>query len=122
MPLDNVVGAFAVLSDELHAPVLPRLLSIYIRGIGAEAETETEALPDPGFVCPASLKARSDCRFPFEDVEAIEDLGRFGKGELYIPVMGDICLTTDCFLSQNERTVGIGTDGLNKFVTLRPRF
>src|SRR6266852_1052309 len=47
MPLNNVVGAFGVLSDVLHAPVLSRLLSIYIRGFGAE----TEAAVLTGMLC-----------------------------------------------------------------------
>jgi hypothetical protein len=81
MPLDNVVAPLAVLSDELGAPVLPRIISVYIRGIGAETEAKTEteavaltlvccvgqrleALPEPGFVCPASLKGSLGLSLP----------------------------------------------------------
>lgn len=49
-----VIGAFAVLSDEPRAPDLPRLLSIYIRGIGAEAEADTKAGARAGMLCGAS--------------------------------------------------------------------
>lgn len=38
---------------------------------------------------------------------------KLGKSELYIPVKGNICLMADCFLAQNERTIGTGTDGLD---------
>lgn len=88
-PLDNVVSALAALRDELHAPVLPRLRSLYVRGIGGVGvEAEAAAVlalarfvgqrlePDllePRVVCPASLKTSLGPRF--RDVEAIEDLG-----------------------------------------------
>ena len=88
-PLDNVVSALAALRDELHAPVLPRLRSLYVRGIGGVGvEAEAAAvlalarfvgqrlepnLLEPRVVCPASLKTSLGPRF--REVEAIEDLG-----------------------------------------------
>ena len=42
--LHTLVGTFSVLSDELYTPVPPRLLSIYICGIGAETEAAVLAL------------------------------------------------------------------------------
>jgi hypothetical protein len=88
-PLDNVVSALSALRDELHSPVLPRLRSLYVRGIGGiGAEMEVAAVlalarfvgqrmePDllePRVVCPASLKNSLGPRF--REVEAIEDLG-----------------------------------------------
>ena len=133
MPLNNVVSVLAVLSYELRAPVLPRLLGVYIRRIGADADARLRQQCSRWhvvwasdwkhrFVCPASLKCSLRPRLPFENVEDIEDLGRFGKGEFTtITVMGDICLTIDYFLTQNERIVGFRTEGLNKFITLRPK-
>ncbi|KAH9988817.1 hypothetical protein BJV74DRAFT_461789 [Russula compacta] len=80
MPLDNVVNALAALRDELQAPVLPRLRSLYVRGIGADAlalmryvgQRLEPGLPDPRIVCPASLKSSLGSRFG--EVQAIEDL------------------------------------------------
>jgi hypothetical protein len=78
MPLDNVVSALASLRDERQSPVLPRLRSLYVRGIGgAEAEAAATlalaryvgqrsepGLLDPCVVCPASLKSSLGPRFP----------------------------------------------------------
>ena len=84
MPLDNVVSALAALRDEqqLQSPpvVLPRLRSLYVRGIGADAlalmryvgQRLEPGLPDPRIVCPASLKSALGSRFG--EVQAIEDL------------------------------------------------
>jgi hypothetical protein len=81
MPLDNVVSALAALRDELQTPVLPRLRSLYVRGIGADplalmryvGQRLEPGLPDPRIVCPASLKSSLGSRFG--EVEAIEDMG-----------------------------------------------
>ncbi|KAI9454499.1 hypothetical protein F5148DRAFT_426302 [Russula earlei] len=80
-PLDGVVGALAALRDELQAPVLPRLRTLYVRGIGADAlalmryigQRLEPGLPDSRVVCPAALKGSLGSRFG--EVEAIEDLG-----------------------------------------------
>jgi hypothetical protein len=81
MPLDAVVGALAALRDELQTPVLPRLRSLYVRDVGADAlalmryigQRLEPGLPDPRVVCPASLKSSLGSRFG--EVEAIEDVG-----------------------------------------------
>ena len=81
MPLDNIVAALAALRDELHTPVLPKLRSLYVRGIGADAlalmryvgQRLEPGLPDPRVVCPASLKSSLGTRFG--EIEAIEDMG-----------------------------------------------
>jgi hypothetical protein len=84
MPLDNVVSALTALRDELRTPVLPRLRSLYVRGIGTDAlalmryigQRLEPGLPDSRVVCPASLKSSLGSRFG--EVEAIEDVGASG--------------------------------------------
>ena len=84
MPLDNVVSALARLRDELQAPVLPQLRSLYVRKIGADplalmrymGQRLEPGLPNTRVVCPASLKGSVGSRFG--EVEAIEDLSAEG--------------------------------------------
>ena len=87
MPLDNIVTALNRLRDESDDPVLPRLRSLYTRGIGDNSLALTRFLgqrlepdlPVPQVVCSAPLKNTVGTRYG--DIRAIEDLtpGEFPK-------------------------------------------